>query len=344
MPQTKAANQFVQKLVGRHSAWIGATKGHAISDKKGGWQGNWTWADYNGLGQITMYTGPMTYSNWDEEQPRYESPSAAVFMNYWEEVCMPPPWGQGHHKRMLLLVCILAIGFGVTLCLVSTISPCVFACVYKQKVTDKRQPIVDFRMPETPTAHGFRSPLCGCFSDANTFWHTFCCFGTRAADTHNAAATEKFWTVIGLWILSMIGGSLIGGESGLGQSIAGGLMAMFMASKRAALRAKLGIAPASCFEDFMLWWCCPLCVVAQEAREVDNAAGVNVQCCCKLMRRNSFSPAGMVGPAVMAGAVMPSQPIVAQIIHIQPPVAGTLAVPQSTGSMISLQPLFQQGA
>jgi len=334
MPQTNAANQVVQKLVGRYSAWIGAKKG-----------------------QIVHEDGrPMNYSNWDEDQPDESSmrtdvcSSTATFMNYWEDVCMPPPWGEGPGDRLfrdpwVRLGFILGISIGVILCLVFTISPCVFAYFYKKKVVDKRQPIVDFRMmPGTPIAHGFRSPLCGCFNDASIFWHAFCCLATRAADTHHTAATEKFWTVIGLWILSLFVGAMFGGGGSFGQAIAGGLMAIFMTGKRAALRTKLGIAPASFFEDCMLWWCCPLCVVAQEAQEVDNAAGVDVKCCFRLMRRNSFSPAGMVGPAVMAGAVMPSQPIVAQIIHIQPPVAGTLAVPQYTGSMISMQPLSQQGA
>lgn len=249
-----------------------------------------------------------------------------------------------HHIKKRL--CILGIVVGAILCLVIMTSPCVFAYKYKQKVTDKRESMVDFRMPETPTVHGFRAPLCGCFSDWSIFWHTFCCSTARTADTHHAAHTEKFWTVFALWTLAPLAGSMLMGS--LGSAIAGVLMAMFMTGKRAALRTKFGIAPASFFEDCMLWWCCPLCVVAQEAREVDNAAGVDVHCCCKLMRRNAFSPAGMVGPAVMASAATatatPSQPIVAQIIHIQPPVAGTLAVPQSTGTMISMQPLHQQGA
>lgn len=131
-------------------------------------------------------------------------------------------------------------------------------------------------------APNFQFPLCGCFADMNICCHTCWCWSIRAADTHQAAATEKYWTVILWWVFSLIVGSFVGGSGGLDRAIAGLMMAAIMTSKRQALRARLGIAPGSSCEDFFTWWCCAPCVVAQEAREVDHAAGVSVKCCCSL--------------------------------------------------------------
>merc|ERR1719326_1169154 len=106
----------------------------------------------------------------------------------------------------------------------------------------------------------------------NTCCHSFLCMSmlARAGDTHQAAGTEKFWNVIGWWIISIIGGIFIKASTGIPGST-GLIMAAVMTGKRQALRARLGIAPGSTFHDFLLWWCCTPCVVAQEAREVDLA-------------------------------------------------------------------------
>lgn len=276
-------------------------------------------------------------------------------MNYWKAVCMPPPWFAGLGARMMMLGGIVL----VLVCLVLAaccFAPCVFAWMYKKKVSDQRQPLPALPTPGVFTQQDFRFSLCDCFSDMSICCHTFWCPMARAADTHHAAGSDKFWNVVLYWLGSSFVGACIGGDS-FGKCIASVVLALIMTSRRQELRAKLGISPGENCTDFMLWWCCSPCAVAQEAREIDVATGVKVRCCCNLLSNGiprSLELDSMVGPAVSAApaasepttwgsyaeplraspqvvdialpatapapaAAAAPQPMVATIIHIQPP-------------------------
>lgn len=303
--ETKAENQFVQELVGRESVWIGLDKIN----------GNWSWANDQA----------MNYTNWDANQPKYNFPAQAVFMNFWKEVCMPPPWFNGNDgSKAFMAMMVMGVVFAGIILIVSMIAPCIFACLYKKHVTNNRQTIPDFRgyaTQQIPQAQNFRFKLCGCLEDMSICTHAFCCGAVRSGDTHNAAGTEKFWTVIMLWVLSYVIGAVLGGSSGMDRTIAGVVMAAIMTGKRQALKARLGIERGSSCEDFMLWWCCSPCVVAQEAREVDAAAGVSVGCCFSLKQRTP--PASqIVGPAISAD---PFNAVPLQVMNVAPPAAAAAA-------------------
>lgn len=310
---SKAENQFVQELVGRQTVWIGLSM-----DQTG--EGNWSWAGGS----------PMTYSNWDADQHGHaplSMPMDVAYMNFWKALCMPPPWESYLHNKTVMIVLVICCCVGIFLTFLCAISPCIFACLYKQKVTDRRQAIQG--LAPTPTSQDFAFSLCGCFQDMNVFWHTCCCLTTRAADTHHAAGTESFWNVFMWWIISLVIGAVLGG-GGLDRVIAGFIMAAVMTSKRRALKEKLGIQRGSSLEDFMLWWCCTPCVVAQEARAIDEAAGVTVKCCFNLWHTRSNSMP-MVGPAVVSGPGSLAQPLQAspQINTVRLPSAPPQAQPSA---------------
>merc|ERR1719359_1966160 len=188
---------------------------------------------------------------------------------------MPPPWFQGMNQRFMMALCVFAVVCGLLIVCLSCLVPLCFACLYKQKVTDTRQTLPDFRgyaTQQVPLAQSFRFPVFGCFEDCNVCLHSWFCSSVRTGDTHQAAGTEKFWNIILWWIFAGVVGAVIGGSSGGARGVAGLIMAAVMTGKRQALKQRLGIAPGSSCEDFMLWWCCTPCVIAQEAREVDHAA------------------------------------------------------------------------
>lgn len=269
-------------------------------------------------------------------------------MNYWEELCLPFP-GLSRAGIMILagIACLI-----ILLALTITCIPCVFACIYKAKVVDRRQPFPTLPLPNVWYFGDFRFRLFDCFADMSTCCHAFWCMECRAADTHHAAGTVKFVTIILWFVACSLGGAIVGSSTGTGRLCTGLVTAAVMTSQRKKLREKLGIAPGDSCKDFMAWWWCSPCIVAQEAREVDLATGTKVHCCCNLQYHGSArSFESMVGPAVLAAsgplaqplqanpqpsiALQPmstsqtriapqvSEPVVAQVIHIQPPAQRT---------------------
>lgn len=310
-PDSKAKNDFLQELVGQESVWLGLWWSSSHDDpmkfvnhevNHGSWHG---WGSSN-----------LTYTNWDEHhnpnKEEYDHDAPHVYMNYWKDLCMPPPYSFFHPS---LTVALIFFGIAAVCGIVSMCIPVIYTCFYKRSVTNQRQPLAEEPNQQQILAPKFRFGLCSWCEDLNICMHACFCTTVRAADTHDAAGSEKFWTVILYWFISIVAGSVLGG--GAGNSISGIIMAIIMAQKRQALRQKMGIAPSSSLEDFLLWWCCTPCVVAQEAREVDHKAGVSVHCCCSL--RQVHPPVyPMVGPPVVAAApsISPANP---QIVSIQPP-------------------------
>jgi len=71
--------------------------------------------------------------------------------------------------------------------------------------------------------------------------------------------------------------------------------------QRATIRANLGGRKDGWgAADFLLSWCCTICVLAQEAREVDRAVDAESRVCCTLHKYGTSEPA--VGPAVKVEA------------------------------------------
>jgi Cys-rich protein (TIGR01571 family) len=323
---SQAENAFVQSLVSQQTVWIGLSTTN----------GTWTWQDGTAL-------KAGSYANWESQsQPLANYTGRAInkaaFMNDWKVLCLPPPWVQSNINQAVLAI-IIAIGATVVLTLlVSCVAKLIFLCTYKKSVTDKRAPL-----PEV-AVHGqqlpdFHHSAFGCFEDMDVCIHSCCCSTIRAADTHKAAGTSEFWSVVLLWVFACVVGRILGGRA-LGHLFAGLLISGIMTHKRQMLKAKLGIAHGNCCADFLLWWCCTPCAIAQEARHVDAVTGVKVRCCCSLFHHPSPAAHPMVGSAVSMQP-MPTAPhasyqqpaptnyfiqtepsarvITAQVVHIQPP-------------------------
>merc|ERR1719162_2118760 len=147
---------------------------------------------------------------------------------------MPPPWFGAIGMRMMILAGIVCVVVGLAL-VASCFVPCLFACIYKQKVSDQRQPLPVLPTPSVWTQQDYRFGLFDCFSDMSICCHTFWCPMVRAADTHQAAGSDKFWNVVMYWIGSSFVGCMLGGD-GFGKFIASIILAVVMTGKRNELR------------------------------------------------------------------------------------------------------------
>lgn len=197
--------------------------------------------------------------------------------------------------------------------------------LYKRKVTDQRgqlpQPVPEeFSLAQKDFTHG----LCGCCQDLQYFLHGWCCMTIRAADTYQAVNVSGFWCVacaflatwaaaqgIGMGISVWLQGEMLAqgrvGQPGLMQQsaqigwfVADAVLAIWLAGLRKQLRAKLGDeAPDSkfCMDCLKYWWC-GCCTAVQDARQVDGAQGVRVDCCCTLSKTAPVG-GGVGGPVVV---------------------------------------------
>merc|ERR1712217_839967 len=65
------------------------------------------------------------------------------------------------------------------------------------------------------------------------------------------------------------------------------------------------------YYDFFIWWCCTVCVVVQEARQVDGIQDLHVQCCCRLqdLRPAPGVEIAVVGRPVQVANVVTGVPV-----------------------------------
>lgn len=337
--ESEAENNFVQHLLAGQSAWIGLAT----------MNGNWTWADGTELQE-------GAYVNWENAsaQPSpYQKSAQAAFMNDWKVLCLPPPWLQWKLTHILIVFIVVAFAAVLVTLLITCIVKVSFMCQYKSSVTDKRHPFAEGQVHAQQLADFQHSPF-GCFEDIDVCLHACCCGIVRNADTHKAAGVTEFWNVILYWVFSCVAGRILGGKY-CGDFLSGIIISGLMTHKRQKLKAKLGIAPNTWCLDFLLWWCCTPCAIAQEARHVDYATGAKVRCCCSLSQQASSALHPVVGPAIslqylntepssnlqqpMARNQMPApssapmaptapsspQVIIAEIVHIQPPASAQVA-------------------
>jgi len=234
----------------------------------------------------------------------------------------------------------------VIIALVETFALVLFMIMYKNNVTQMRQPM-PMGLQHAAQSGDFVTGECSCFEDMNTCLHG-CCFPMcRVGDTYEAAGVNTYYGVICTFIvLGFVMGivtiaisavmtailqpgddiAAVQNASSISQNMSqlarvvifGGVFTQY----RRQLRIKLGGRDEAVpfIKDFLCWGCCTQCVICQEARELDKAMGVQVACCCKLIQVGAPAAIPMVGQAVMMApgqAPMPGQMMQGQMMQGQ---------------------------
>jgi len=138
-----------------------------------------------------------------------------------------------------------------------------------------------------------------CFSDMQYCLHGCCCGTCRWADTLQAAGVTSFYAAIFFVIAASMTISIVLQvltvllQAVIGQLIPLGALTyvfvpMLYMYFRQNMRAKLNPSTPPFADkgqaalDCLSYCFCTCCSIVQDAREVDKAAGVRVDCCCKL--------------------------------------------------------------
>lgn len=250
---------------------------------------------------------------------------------------------------------LLGFVFRVILLLVTVAALWCEMCCYRRSVSKRRAEVQGaFAVLQSSPYHfsqtggTFRYDLCSCSDACGTFLHAMCCHLPRIGDTFSAALGTH-WALLGvLWTLAYVVASILDvvGESFNALNLAGIVITVYGTSKRQALRRKFGGDPGPhCCTDCLVWWCCAFCAATQEARQVDEASGLRMHCCCNLAPFTS----PFVSP--MAGAVVIGQPVVGQPVGagMSPvvPMAIVIATPVQTfhGAMaVAPEPMVEARA
>mmetsp|Transcript_68798 Transcript_68798/g.152232 ORF Transcript_68798/g.152232 Transcript_68798/m.152232 type:complete len:314 (+) Transcript_68798:61-1002(+) len=211
---------------------------------------------------------------------------------------------------------------------------------YKNTITNNRAPFTGGGQPQldmlTPNT------ICNCSSDMHLCLHSFCCTDSRAADTFQTAGLASFWTVVVAFFMEYLAANIIDhvffeyilaevmavdaqSRNGPGWIIASFIIAAYLTMLRSGYRSKFGGQPTQPM-DFLCYWCCPLCSIAQDGAALDSAQQVHVECCCSLVKfgggAQQMSPGGQpvtVGQPVVGavvGVVQPNtaKPVMAQVV------------------------------
>eukprot|EP00416_Gambierdiscus_australes_P035645 CAMPEP_0171100422 /NCGR_PEP_ID=MMETSP0766_2-20121228/52950_1 /TAXON_ID=439317 /ORGANISM="Gambierdiscus australes, Strain CAWD 149" /LENGTH=294 /DNA_ID=CAMNT_0011560251 /DNA_START=65 /DNA_END=949 /DNA_ORIENTATION=+ len=192
----------------------------------------------------------------------------------------------------------------------------VILCLYKMWVTNNRPVWPAEGSPMFRNANKFSVKPFQCCEDMDTCLHGFCCGPVRIADTVHATGIMNFWIVVLVLHAAGIASGLVGGAllqhnarmAWLNSFVSVAVMVFF----RQKLRQKLSggtVLPfrdaATLLEDFAMWFLCCCCAAIQEAREVDQATGVKVGCCCKFKASDQQfgTPMAMLGTNLVGDAV-----------------------------------------
>jgi len=234
----------------------------------------------------------------------------------------------------------LLIGFffRIFMLLVTVVALWCEMCCYRSSVAKRRvEAQGTFAALQSSPYHfsqsggNFRYDLCSCSDACETFLHAMCCHLPRIGDT-SSAALGTHWALLGaLWTLVFIVASILDvvGNSFNAPSFAGIVITVYGTIKRQAFRRRFGGDPGPfCCTDCLVWWCCAVCAATQEARQVDEASGLRMHCCCRL------SPFTSPFVRPMAGAVVIGQPVVGRPVGagMAPvlPMATVIATPVQT--------------
>jgi len=175
----------------------------------------------------------------------------------------------------------------------------VFACVYKCKVTDRRKRLQNpsNKSLEILAPHNIFSCCC---HDLNLCMTVICCFPLRAADNFKTGLVTGFWSVfffvsmselIALSIESVLmvlyPDTDVTSRSAMALGVTIGIMvllALWFADTRQKMRRRFGGSGSEVCSDFICYFFCTACAVAQDAMLLDEATGMVVHCCCQLGR------------------------------------------------------------
>lgn len=145
-----------------------------------------------------------------------------------------------------------------------------FVCVvaffyYRQK------PVKEALLPEAEEMVGlddWKYGLCECCSEPSICLWACCCPAIRWADTLGMTGLISFWLAFSIYV----GIDFVGGFAG--EALFWMLLAIICAGYRQELRIKFGMrrrGGLTYVEDCLLYCCCWLCVMTQEARQVEEA-------------------------------------------------------------------------
>jgi len=203
------------------------------------------------------------------------------------------------------------------------------AYIYKTNVVDQRPQFPSAVPPEwSMQSSDFRFDLCRCFDDCQVCMHGLWCEDCRDADTYNAAGVATYWSFIWIACLVLFLTNVLGvaTQVALGEAVKGSssnhitqasnsmatlvmqfFFSMYLASLRQQLRKKLGGHGNKTAMDFLCYWCCPWCIVCQNARQIDGIQNIEVQCCCKVVKSGGL------------GITQQNPVVVGQVLVQQPP-------------------------
>lgn len=173
--------------------------------------------------------------------------------------------------------------------LLGTIIFLIFACCYDCKVVRERPKAI------APEPRGFKYAACDCFGDCHACLHVFFCPIVRIADTYSAAGLVQYWLMILFIILAkFLDFFLIIFSCIMLTTYRGRLRSRIMG------RGDAGLCGKECYQDFLCWVCCGCCTAIQEAREIDDATGVRVNCFCNMVKKHPEGPVMMAVGAPVA--------------------------------------------
>uniref|UniRef100_A0A7S1RYB4 Uncharacterized protein n=1 Tax=Alexandrium catenella TaxID=2925 RepID=A0A7S1RYB4_ALECA len=224
-----------------------------------------------------------------------------------------------------MLFMIIGVAAGIVIPIIAWV---VVGTSYKGQVTDQRQPLPNPIPPNLSLADkDFKYPICAFKDDCSYCLHGWCLEVVRISDTYHTVQAGAFWSVASAFLLTWI---LVQGisfglqmlvrdiiadnrnmrmqSSNFGNAawfIGNFFLAYYLAGLRSKLRTRFGDmnARGKFCQDWMLWWWCSCCVAIQEARQVDEANNVRVECCCKLIKTMQ-QPQEVVGNTVVVGQVL----------------------------------------
>merc|ERR1711953_111306 len=169
----------------------------------------------------------------------------------------------------------------------------------------------------------------------NLCLHSCCCSSVRTADTFQTAGVSGYWSVMSIFFVEWIMYELfkiafnivlvpamnVAAEQNPGSTPAwicsSFLMALYWAKLRSQYRSKFGGEQKYCM-DFLCYWWCFCCSVAQDANLLDKTQGVQVHCCCNLVGGLPQQGKPTVGqPTVVMGQAVQPQIVQGSVVQAQ---------------------------
>jgi len=110
------------------------------------------------------------------------------------------------------------------------------------------------------------------------------------------------------------------GSNYIAMVITNSVFAVYLASLRQRFRKNLGGRGNQTAMDCLCYWCCPWCIVCQNARQIDGIQNINVQCCCRVVKLGEYGSAQQ--QQMVVGQVVTGQVATGQVVTQQQPVGG----------------------